>query len=866
MPKTGLDLYFEQQGKNLGLGEITGLTESFRSDPSLGRLPQDILRARYLPNGQDADIPLTGSRSGQEYYAIDTATLYIWNGSAWDSFATTSHSHAADTHSLLQNSVHTDTSTQTVSQGSLIYGKNVPPVRWDELTVGGLGMYPRWDGTDLTKSGIVASDIIGGGLLVGNPMTETGNIPLSTSDYSLVSGPYKVLSDITVTSAWIRMYRSGASNIKAKAIIYSEVSGDPDTLVGTSDEVTITATSATWNEFVFSTQPTLSAQSSYFIGVHVESSVPAVTTQLQAATGSISRASSVGASTFYYTVTYGTPDASWNTAGDTQNAAWMLAAYVEGAEFGDHTHAGSGTGGDLTAYIHADGSVAFTGNQSHGDFDITNVGDISLDSISADATDINIKSSVILSSGAAGVSPDGLLHIYGASAGTVTAFLNSLLVLEDNASAFINILTPLGTGGLYFGRGTAVADNDIAAMHYDGTNDIMTIWITGATNSLAINGATGYVEIDMPLWIEIGDTTQTPASNTQLVVENNNDVYINILSGSGNEGGVLFGDSGSATDGYVKYDQDLRRLNFGAATVTQAWIVSGEMNFAAATFIGDVIGIEFNEQATIFGTGPTAGKGRLWVKSSDSKIYYTDDSGTDHDLTAGGGGGGNYFGVVTGDSGTATADADPDTIQFIGGTGITTVAADAPDSLTINLDTPVAVTDGGLGVASPTAGAVLLGSGASAVTPLALPGNEADNTHADRFLRGDATAGTDPSWLAIEQSKSITIETPTATDNITIFWTREAITLLEVEALVTGGTSVTWNLYMDATRTTETTKLWSTDKATSTGATGVNYNSGSANWTAASATIAAGDFIFVKVSAIGGTPTEFHLTLRYKTT
>jgi hypothetical protein len=41
--------------------------------------------------------------------------------------------------------------------------------------------------------------------------------------------------------------------------------------------------------------------------------------------------------------------------------------------------------------IAVDGSIAFTGNQSHGDNNITNVGDISLDSISADGTEITIN-------------------------------------------------------------------------------------------------------------------------------------------------------------------------------------------------------------------------------------------------------------------------------------------------------------------------------------------------------------------------------------------------------------------------------------------------------------------------------------------
>ena len=323
----------------------------------------------------------------------------------------------------------------------------------------------------------------------------------------------------------------------------------------------------------------------------------------------------------------------------------------------------------------------------------------------------------------------------------------------------------------------------------------------------------------------------------------------------------------------------------------------------------------FGEYDEIAAPGtPSAARVRIYAKS-DGKMYRKDDAGTEAEL----GGGGNVtkvgtpvnnqLGIWTGDGtiegdaaltydGTSLNLATAKNLQIAGATvladaagtttlsnidaldatteatieaaidtlsNLTTVGALASGSLAAGF-TDVPVEQGGTGVSTLADGGVLIGNGTSAVEVLAIPASEGDSTHADRFLRGDATASTSPSWKAVSQQYCITIETPVATDNITIGWTREAITIQEIEALVRGGTSVDWNLYMDPTRTTETTKLWSSDKQTATGATGVNYNSGSANWTAASATIAAGDFIFVKVSAIGGTPTEFHLTIRYTTT
>lgn len=52
------------------------------------------------------------------------------------------------------------------------------------------------------------------------------------------------------------------------------------------------------------------------------------------------------------------------------------------------------------------------------------------------------------------------------------------------------------------------------------------------------------------------------------------------------------------------------------------------------------------------------------------------------------------FGVVTGDTGTATADAATDTISIVGSTGVSTAAVDGPESVTITLDSTLAALAG----------------------------------------------------------------------------------------------------------------------------------------------------------------------------
>ena len=71
------------------------------------------------------------------------------------------------------------------------------------------------------------------------------------------------------------------------------------------------------------------------------------------------------------------------------------------------------------------------------------------------------------------------------------------------------------------------------------------------------------------------------------------------------------------------------------------------------------------------------------------------------------------------DVGTATEAAD--TIDILGGTGINTAGAAAV--VTINLDIPVLVANGGTGLTTITDGGVMVGSGAGAITPLTVGTN-----------------------------------------------------------------------------------------------------------------------------------------------
>ena len=102
--------------------------------------------------------------------------------------------------------------------------------------------------------------------------------------------------------------------------------------------------------------------------------------------------------------------------------------------------------------------------------------------ISSDGTDIKwivpATADVIL--GRTGApSPDTLLHLWSATAGSVVAATDTLLTLESNGTAVISVLAPT-VGGIYFGD---ASDNDVGKIIYTHSSDTLGVTIA-AVNQL----------------------------------------------------------------------------------------------------------------------------------------------------------------------------------------------------------------------------------------------------------------------------------------------------------------------------------------------------------------------------------------------
>ena len=84
-------------------------------------------------------------------------------------------------------------------------------------------------------------------------------------------------------------------------------------------------------------------------------------------------------------------------------------------------------------------------------------------------------------------SPDGTLHVFSASAGTITASTNADdLVVENNADGGLSILTPnTDVGRIFFGDPD---DAEVGRINYDHASNFMSFW-TAAAERMRINSA-----------------------------------------------------------------------------------------------------------------------------------------------------------------------------------------------------------------------------------------------------------------------------------------------------------------------------------------------------------------------------------------
>ena len=112
--------------------------------------------------------------------------------------------------------------------------------------------------------------------------------------------------------------------------------------------------------------------------------------------------------------------------------------------------------------------------------------------------------------------------------------------------------------------------------------------------------------------------------------------------------------------------------------------------------------------------------------------------------------------------------------------------------------------------------------------------------------------------LQPEMSKAITVETPTATEDISMFWTDYAITVTKMVCVMVGSSpSVTWTVRHHTDRSNvgnEVVTGGTTTTSTTTGSVVTSFND---------ATIPADSFVWLETTATSGTVTNMNLTILY---
>ena len=131
-----------------------------------------------------------------------------------------------------------------------------------------------------------------------------------------------------------------------------------------------------------------------------------------------------------------------------------------------------------------------------------------------------------------------------------------------------------------------------------------------------------------------------------------------------------------------------------------------------------------------------------------------------------------------------------------------------------------------------------------------------------------AGASSAPTFDYVFHELTLTIENPSASDNVIMRQFTQAVTITAIQAAVLGGTSVTIDPEHGSTTTTATKLLSAAESVASASTTGEHIG-GTGTAMAASfndATLAAGDFLRLKTTAISGSPTQLSVTIKWRLT
>lgn len=292
--------------------------------------------------------------------------------------------------------------------------------------------------------------------------------------------------------------------------------------------------------------------------------------------------------------------------------------------------------------------------------------------------------------------------VMGPGSGTATV----QIAVDDNTAPGTNPVLPTGAGQITV-SGAAVSAHSIPVETHSRASNEFNVEVqvgSAVTGAPGNTNSVGLVQFDDTAFdVDINGYVTLKGGSGPAVDTFNTDVS-GPVSPDGS-GVVTITGTSVFSDGTTANTID---LNVQATANT---FLIGAGVGSAATEIGPLT----DGQLIIGSTGlaPVAGS----LSSTDGSITITPGPGTiDLSVAAGD----DAILTVTADSGGALSPTSGN-INILGGTGVTTSGTGS--TLTIDLDSPVSVSNGGTGTTTLTDGGILLGSGTSAVTVTSQPTN-----------------------------------------------------------------------------------------------------------------------------------------------
>ena len=185
------------------------------------------------------------------------------------------------------------------------------------------------------------------------------------------------------------------------------------------------------------------------------------------------------------------------------------------------------------------------------------------------------------------------------------------------------------TGNIHFSDGTAGADQYRGQINYDHTANNLQFHTDGSEKvRITSEASLPYVKVGIGetsplgiLHVKSADSGATVNANfDEFVIENSADSGMTILSGTGNTGGIMFGDSGDNDIGKIEYTHTDNIMKFTTGAAEKMRILSG----------GQVIITDNNFAGTPLGDDAAAQNSRFQVKGRSGEeiaVFQTASNG-----------------------------------------------------------------------------------------------------------------------------------------------------------------------------------------------------------------------------------------------